>query len=76
MNYPSKRVEFQSSYLHPGVVPDFTADDFISLVEHGYDTAMWFGPPKDSQAALDACEPFLSLCEEYGIMAMLGSHTN
>ena len=76
MSYPSKRVLFQGgdSYLHQSWT-DIIPENFVSMVEHGYDTAMWFGPEKNSSAALEVCEPFLSLCEEYGIMAMLGSQS-
>ena len=74
MNYPSKRVQFMgidSSYLHAGW-SDILAENFISMVEHGYDTAIFFGPEKNSLAALEALEPFLCLCEEYGMLGMIG----
>ena len=60
-----------SSYLHAGW-SDILDENFISMVEHGYDTAIMFGHEKNSLAALEALEPFLSLCEEYGMHGRIG----
>ena len=70
MNYPSKRVMFSNgSYLRSGW-QDIITENFISMVEHGYDTACWF-PGELNSTSLALFEPSFCLAEEYGIKVML-----
>lgn len=67
------------SYMSVGNVwRDITSENFISMVEHGYDTACWFphNPPSYdlmSESDLEYWEPYFCLAEEYGIKVMIAS---